>query len=116
MSWSRSAAGDYKEDTNRTNRKRLEALWRFKIEVHKSSKAQKKTYKKLEHKPVWIQVRGGLLGQDFWSTGQRSQPVLWPIKSQSTDNTESQSTDNVQSQSTVWSQDAEDSILYLVCS
>ena len=84
MSWlqTRSAADDYKEDTNR---KRLEALWRFKTEVHKSSKAQTETYKKLEHKPVWIQVRGGLLGQDFWSTGQRSQPVLWPRKSQSTD-------------------------------
>ena len=83
MSWlqSRSAAGDYKEDTNR---KRLEALWRFKTEVHKFSKAQTETYKKLEHKPVWIQVRGGLLGQDFWRTDQISQPVLWP--SQSTDN------------------------------
>ena len=82
---SRSAVGDYKEDNNKDAHKRLEALWRFKTEVHKSSKAQKKTYKELEHKPVWIQVRGGLLGQDFWSTGQRSQPVLWPRKSQSTD-------------------------------
>ena len=33
-----------------------------------------------------------LLGQDFWSTDQRSQPVLWP--SQSTDG-QSQSTDSV---------------------
>ena len=59
-----------------------EVLWRLKTDkftIPQEVKENKRTWTQAS----WIQVRGGLLGQDFWSTDQRSQPVLWP--SQSTD-------------------------------
>ena len=60
------------------------------------------------------------LGEDCWDTisevlVKRSQPVLWPSKVKVLTITRSQSTDSYKSQSAEWSQDAEDSILYLVC-
>ena len=60
---SRSAAGDYKKTTKKD--------WLF----WSTLKAQRQKFTipqrlqeeqgELEHKPVWIQVRGGLLGHDF---------------------------------------------------
>ena len=72
---------------------RYEALWRYKTEDSSQFLKTTKEQEELEHKPVWIQVRGGLLGYNSKVMVKQSQPVLWSRKVKVLTLPRSQSTD-----------------------